>query len=145
MYWTLGQAAKETGHDKNKIHRAIKAGKLSIAGKNGNALELDPSEVMRVFPKLDTSQTNELRQIETPANTIEHSLLVQEVKFLEEQIRTLKEEKDKTEKRLETSEAERREMLEVIKRQTFLLSPPSVQTELVEVHHRSWFRRLFGD
>lgn len=138
MYWTLGQAAKETGHDKSKIYRAIKSGKLSVAERNGNAFKLDASEVMRLFPKNET-----LQQTDTQENTIENRLLTQKVEFLEQQIAALKTESDRTEKRLEASEAERREMLEIINRQTLLLTSavPAKATE--EKPTRSWFQRMF--
>jgi hypothetical protein len=50
MELSLGQAAKEIGLDKSTISRAITRGKLSAQRKESGGYEIDPAELIRVFP-----------------------------------------------------------------------------------------------
>jgi TolA-binding protein len=141
MYWTLGQAAKETGHDKSKIYRAIKAGKLSIAERNGNAFSLDPSEVMRLFPRIETLQKNELQQTDTQGKTLQNSLLSHKIEFLEQQLRDIR-------GRLDTTQSEKERLLQIVERQTLLIEDHSkkLQEGLQKPieQPRSFWARLMG-
>ena len=63
MVYTLGKAAKAVGKSKATISKAIKSGRLSaIKGDNG-IYAIDPSELHRVYPILNTeTDTNQQRE-----------------------------------------------------------------------------------
>lgn len=69
MKLTLGQAAKECGVSKGTISKAIKSGRLSIAGKSSAGFEIEPSELFRVFPKkpLPVDDTNNRKRLDNTA------------------------------------------------------------------------------
>ena len=72
-YFTIGQAAKETGKAKSTIKKAIDTGEMSVAEKTARGFKIDASELFRVFPKRSKNDT--IEQIETPSKTIENSTL----------------------------------------------------------------------
>ena len=85
-YLTLGQAAEMCGWSKGAISKAIKSGKLSVHEKTKAGFQLDPSEVLRVFPKKTEIAPNE--QSETPVKHSVNSTLSTEVNALRQQIAT---------------------------------------------------------
>jgi len=72
-YFTIGQAAKETGKAKSTIKKSIDTGELSVAEKNSRGFKIDAAELFRVFPKRSENAPNE--QVETPQKTVENSVL----------------------------------------------------------------------
>jgi hypothetical protein len=48
---TLSQAAKLSGKGKSTLHRAIKSGRLSASRKDDGTFGIDPSELLRAFPR----------------------------------------------------------------------------------------------
>jgi hypothetical protein len=86
MYLTLGQAAEMCGWSKGAISKAIKSGKMSVHKKTKAGFQLDPSEVLRVFPKKRETPTNE--QLETLDKHSVNSALSTEVNALQQQIAT---------------------------------------------------------
>lgn len=72
-YFTIGQAAKETGKAKSTIKKAIDTGEMSVSEKTARGFKIDASELFRVFPK--RSKNTEIEQIETEPKTIENSAL----------------------------------------------------------------------
>jgi len=50
-YFTIGQAAKETGKAKSTIKKAIDSGELSVAEKTTRGFKIEASELFRVFPR----------------------------------------------------------------------------------------------
>lgn len=58
-YLTLGQAAEMCGWSKGAISKAIKSGKMSVHEKTKAGFQLDPAEVLRVFPKKTETSPNE--------------------------------------------------------------------------------------
>jgi putative ubiquitin-RnfH superfamily antitoxin RatB of RatAB toxin-antitoxin module len=86
MYLTLGQAAEMCGWSKGAISKAIKSGKMSVHKKTKAGFQLDPSEVLRVFPKKRETSVNE--QLETPSKHNGNSTLSAEVNALHQQILT---------------------------------------------------------
>lgn len=72
-YFTIGQAAKETGKAKSTIKKAIDTGELSVVEKTARGFKIDASELFRVFQK--RSENNTIEQTETPIKTIENSVL----------------------------------------------------------------------
>jgi len=117
-YWTLGQAAKETGKSKSQIHKAIKDGRISSIGKTTSGYQLDPAEVCRVFPLKEQFSELKKEQTGTQENAIDNRLLEQKISFLEQQLRDVKE-------RLETNQTEKERLLQIVERQTLLIEDHS--------------------
>jgi len=57
MSYTLGTAARATGVSKSTIYRAIKAGRMSANRADSGDYAIDPAELHRVFPPLDSDET----------------------------------------------------------------------------------------
>ena len=72
-YFTIGQAAKETGRAKSTIKKSIDTGEMSVVEKTARGFKIDASELFRVFPK--RSENDKIEQIETVEKTIENSTL----------------------------------------------------------------------
>lgn len=85
-YLTLGQAAEMCGWSKGAISKAIKSGKMSVHEKTKAGFQLDPAEVLRVFPKKTETSSNE--QLETPEKHSVNSAVSTEVNALRQQIAT---------------------------------------------------------
>lgn len=83
-YLTLGQAAEMCGWSKGALSKAIKSGQMSVHAKTKAGFQLDPAEVLRVFPKKTETQVNE--QSETPEKHSGNSDLSTEVEALRQQI-----------------------------------------------------------
>lgn len=86
IYLTLGQAAEMCGWSKGAISKAIKSGKMSVHEKTKAGFQLDPAEVLRVFPKKTETSINE--QLETPKKHSVNSAISVEVDALRQQIST---------------------------------------------------------
>jgi septal ring factor EnvC (AmiA/AmiB activator) len=85
-YLTLGQAAEMCGWSKGALSKAIKSGQMSVHAKTKAGFQLDPAEVLRVFPKKTETQLNE--QLEIPQKHSGNSALSAEVEALRQQIAT---------------------------------------------------------
>jgi len=59
VYLTLGQAAEMCGWAKGALSKAIKSGKMSVYAKTSAGFQLDPSEVLRVFPQKSETPNSE--------------------------------------------------------------------------------------
>jgi excisionase family DNA binding protein len=57
MSYTLGTAARATGVSKSTIYRAIKGGRMSASRADTGDYPIDPAELHRVFPPLDSDTT----------------------------------------------------------------------------------------
>jgi excisionase family DNA binding protein len=57
MSYTLGTAARATGVSKSTVYRAIKAGRISASRADSGDYAIDPAELHRVFPPLDSEET----------------------------------------------------------------------------------------
>ncbi len=86
IYLTIGQAAEMCGWSKGSISKAIKSGKISVHKKTKAGFQLDPAEVLRVFPKKTETLSNE--QSETPSKHSGKSAVSREVDALRQQIST---------------------------------------------------------
>jgi len=86
MYLTLGQAAEMCGWSKGSLSKAIKSGQMSVYAKTPAGFQLDPAEVLRVFPKKTETHTN--KQSETQRNHTGNSALQGEVEALRQQVTT---------------------------------------------------------
>lgn len=85
-YLTLGQAAEMCGWSKGAISKAIKSGKMSVHEKTKAGFQLDPAEVLRVFPKKTETSSN--KQSETFEKHSVNSTVSAEVNALRQQIAT---------------------------------------------------------
>lgn len=85
-YLTLGQAAEMCGWSKGAISKAIKSGKMSVHEKTKAGFQLDPAEVLRVFPRKTETSSNE--QSETLDKRNGNSTVSAEVNALQQQIAT---------------------------------------------------------
>lgn len=87
VYLTLGQAAEMCGWSKSAISKAIKSGKMSAHGKVKSGFQLDPAEVLRVFPS--KTETALIEQSETLEKHSVNSAVSAEVNALRQQIATV--------------------------------------------------------
>ena len=85
-YLTLGQAAEMCGWSKGAISKAIKLGKMSVHEKTKAGFQLDPAEVLRVFPKKTETASNE--QLETYNKHNVNSAVSVEADALRQQVAT---------------------------------------------------------
>ncbi len=86
MYLTLGQAAEMCGWSKGALSKSIKSGKMSVYAKTSAGFQLDPAEVLRVFPK--KTETSSIEQMETREKHTGNSALRSEVEALQQQLVT---------------------------------------------------------
>ena len=86
MYFTLSQAARETGKSKGTISKYLSNGKLSYISKDEKGYKIDPAELFRVFPK-NEKETDTNEQMRTPNKPQENNTLNPEVELLHERIK----------------------------------------------------------
>lgn len=108
-YFTLSQAAKESGKSKSVLSKALKNGTLSYVTKDSSGYQIDPAELFRVYPKQE--QENDPKERSRTAenaakNDLENALRISQLegenKLLgerlqdrDERIGELKEERDR--------------------------------------------------
>ena len=90
---TLGEAAKEVGKSKTTLTRAINSGRMSANRQDDGSYQIDPAELLRVYP--DAAPRD---PIETPSRSVDSETVTR----LQSEINELKQ-------RLETSEDDRRQ------------------------------------
>jgi excisionase family DNA binding protein len=103
MKYTIGQAAKATGRSKSLISKAIKDGRLSatrVGTTPTSPMEIDASELFRVYPMILTKEYNVVQPQETPKEQRNHyaialatalEIVKVERKYQDEKIEDLKE------------------------------------------------------
>lgn len=62
--YTLGTAAKATGKSKTTIQRAILKGRISAERQESGGYSIDPSELHRVFPHLESATVSRNREMD---------------------------------------------------------------------------------
>ena len=82
MYFSLGQAAKETGKSKSVIYNALKSGRMSGRHNDKGEWEIDPAELFRVFSPQNGQEPRSERN-----STYQNGLL----ELLQEQLHEAKE------------------------------------------------------
>jgi predicted nuclease with TOPRIM domain len=132
-YFTIGQAAQETGKAKSTIKKAIDSGELSVAEKTSRGFKIAASELFRVFPKRSENTQNE--QIETVQKTIENSALQAKLEVMEQRFSDAEKTIEDLRGRLDAESAERRQL-------TALLTDQRQKT--AEPPKRSLWARLVG-
>ena len=85
-YLTLGQASAMCGWSKGALSKAIKSGQMSVHAKTKAGFQLDPAEVLRVFPK--KTETQDIEQSETGKKHNGNSAISGEVNALRQQLAT---------------------------------------------------------
>jgi len=143
-YLTLGQAAEMCGWSKGALSKAIKSGKMSVHEKTKAGFQLDPAEVLRVFPKKTETLLNE--QSETPKKHSGNSAVSVEVDALRQQISTADLERTREREQLTDRIESLQQMLADEKSErrqlTALLSDQREKT--VEPQRRGFWARLRG-
>jgi hypothetical protein len=129
---TLSEAASATGVNRSTLFRAYKSGRMSATRTDAGAIEVDPSELFRVFKPIapEPLQTAAAPQLATPPdapdNPLHANALEVEIKLLRELLETMRNDRDAW-----------REQAGKI---TAALPPPSP----VAPKRRPWWRRLAG-
>ena len=85
-YIKLVKESEISGWSKGALSKAIKSGKMSVHAKTKAGFQLDPAEVLRVFPKKTETSTN--KQSETPEKHNVNSAISTEANALRQQIAT---------------------------------------------------------
>ena len=144
VYLTLGQAAEMCGWSKGAISKAIKKGKMSVHEKTKAGFQLDPAEVLRVFPKKTEAENN--KQLETSKKHIGSSTVSGEVNALRQQIATAELERTREREQLTDRIESLQQMLADEKSErrqlTALLSDHREKS--VEPQRRGFWARLRG-
>lgn len=87
-YFTIGQAAKETGKAKSTIKKSIDSGELSVSEKTARGFKIEASELFRVFPRKieNRSESAPIEQIETREEHIKNSILKAKLELSEQRL-----------------------------------------------------------
>jgi ATPase subunit of ABC transporter with duplicated ATPase domains len=111
MKHTLGTAAKACGVGRSTILRAIKTGRISASKDDTGSYSIDPAELHRVFPPVPTEQgAHQTTERDATGNgTGETPVLMAKIEGLEALLSRERETVDDLRRRLDQSEAERRE------------------------------------
>ena len=143
-YLTLGQAAEMCGWSKGAISKAIKSGKMSVYEKTKAGFQLDPAEVLRVFPKKTETASSE--QSETHKKHSGNSAISGEVDALRQQISTAELERTREREQLTDRIESLQQMLADEKSErrqlTALLSDQ--RNKVAEPRRRGFWERLRG-
>ena len=85
---SLNKAAKEAGVAKSTLLEALNSGRMSAEKNEKGHWQIDPSELLRVFPKSSSTEQEKPTPtpLENPQKTSQNSALEVEVKMLREQI-----------------------------------------------------------
>jgi predicted RNase H-like nuclease (RuvC/YqgF family) len=144
VYLTLGQAAEMCGWSKGAISKAIKSGKISVHKKTKAGFQLDPAEVLRVFPK--KTETLHDERLETASKHSENSGVSGEVDALRQQIATVEVERTREREQLTDRIESLQQMLADEKSErrqlTALLSDQ--REKIVEPPRKGFWARLRG-
>jgi Helix-turn-helix domain len=113
MAYTVGQAAKATGKSKPTISRAIKTGVLSATKNENGSYTIDPAELHRVFPAIQSSSNDnpEILRSETPALQV---TLQREIELLRERLADKDAVIDDLQDRLDREADERRRLTAIL-------------------------------
>ena len=85
MTYTVAQAAKAIGKSKPTILRAICRGQISATRDDAGAFRIDPAELHRVFPPLDSDADYDPGEDTTRRDDLRQRLAVAEARLAETQ------------------------------------------------------------
>jgi len=105
MKHSLSTAAKATGLSRSAISKAIKAGKISASKNEHGQYEIDPAELHRVYPPVESQQQS--AQQATGENTL---IQQKEIEGLRKQVALLESERNDLRQRLDSESEERRKL-----------------------------------
>jgi hypothetical protein len=97
---TLSEAASATGVNRSTLFRAYKSGRMSATRTDAGAIEVDPSELFRVFKPVaaEPLQTAAAPQLATPPdaqdNPLHANALEVEIKLLREMLESMRNDRD---------------------------------------------------
>ena len=138
MQFTLQQAATATGKAKSTIQRTIKAGKLSAIRNSNGSYSIDSSELSRVYLlHAPGSAPPAMKQLATPERNNETELLRLKVELLQIQLEQAKETTHDLRKRLDDSDSERRQLLNLLQHHSNATATTETGT------NKSWFGNIF--
>lgn len=142
MAYTLGEAAKATGVSKASLSRAIGNGRISAIKNDDGSFSIEPVELHRVYPPKSAVTVSETpyetmrNPSANPRNTPDANVLQARLEAALEQLRDRDDAIGDLRRRLDLSDAERREaQARVI---GLLTGPAASETK------RGFFGRLFG-
>ena len=131
--YTLGQAAKAAGISKAWLSKSIQKGKVSANKDKSGRYQIDPAELHRVFPPVNTVNGNS-EQEETQETATENTGLSLTIEHLRELLRRTERERDELSRRLDEETNERRQNAAEIRRLTLMLThQPTPQTDTLPV------------
>jgi hypothetical protein len=135
MQFTLQKAAEATGKAKSTIQRAIKTGRLSATLNSKGTYSIDVAELSRVYPlRQPRSKPVSTKQVATDERNNEMELLRVKIELLQMQLEQSKETTIDLRKRLDASDAERRQLLNLLQNHSSNDTPTKP---------KSWLNRLF--
>ncbi len=91
--YTLGEAAKATGMTKAALSKAIAKGRISAAKDETGRFQIDPSELHRIYPPVNTTPAKSEQQL-TQETLAENKELKAKVELLREMLGELKAERE---------------------------------------------------
>jgi len=149
----LSEAAMATGVNRSTIYRAWKAGRLSATKTDTGQIEIEPSELFRVFPPVAAqhgardAMHHGAMDDEQGGNALHDSALEREVQQLRDALAAMREDRDATRvdrdawRDLARKEGdERRELAQRLALAAPIAPPAPTPSE----SRRSWWRRLAG-
>lgn len=143
----LSQAARAVGIHRNTLRRHIAEKSISVEYDENKHPLIDTNELIRVYGELKSSgATGAVHSSAAKGHTgaspdrTENALLHQQIAFLEQQLDAVKEQARKAEVREEEAKQRERELLDVVRTQTRLLSPPEPET----TPKKGFWKRLMG-
>jgi hypothetical protein len=127
------QAAKMAGVSRPTIDKKIKIGELSVEKKADGSVEIDVSELERVFGSLVAPDAAQPPRKNLHSDTPQVVTVLQsQIELLQREVYTLREERERDRR-------EREQLLEIIQSQTRLLPAPKGPEE-----KKSWWQRWFA-
>lgn len=150
---SISEASRLTGKNRSTLHRHIKSGKLSKFLDKDNNPVIDTSELARVYPSFKVPvamqhvagvlQNNEMPQLATGGATVEIELLKLKLEHAEGKLTIEENRRRESEQREREAREEITRLLNIVEKQTYLLTAGSAQENLPEQPKKGWWRRIF--
>lgn len=158
---SISEASRLTGKNRSTLHRHIKSGKLSKFLDKDNNPTIDTSELARVYPSFKIPvamqhvagvlQNSEMPQLatgdETGNATVEIELLKLKLEHAEGKLSIEENRRRESEQREREAREEITRLLNIVEKQTYLLTAGSAQEtqkeNLPSQPKRGWWRRIF--
>lgn len=149
------QAAKAAGISRKTLYAHVEKGKISQEKDSDNNPVYDLSELLRVYPNLNTGVTNEPLDNDVTSNqaepatphpevTADTRLLEQEIKHLKEKLEVEQERRLKAEEIAAQERADKVSLLEIVERHSRALPAPKESEISTPPPKRGFWGQLFG-